>query len=247
MRRFIRMSFPTSDQLLRRYRFMMMVFVASNLHGITRSSSASASLSLNSPTYDPYAFAAGSASPSSSSSFTSLSFSSLPEKRADRLQYNFGLGKRESKPNVNDGINEIRDNRSESSTRSNSFYVLYPFEGLDSDSEYLEKMELNTLPVSSHYTSTILEPLLAIKSKRDRPQRFSFGLGKRMDRLSTRLDDWNGALNEIVTDKRKVQPYRFGLGRRSTNGYGNKIKKLSNFEDFIKRRYSFGLGKRSNL
>lgn len=78
MRRFIRMSFPTSDQLLRRYRFMMMVFVASNLHGITRSSSASASLSLNSPTYDPYAFAAGSASPSSSSSFTSLSFSSLP-------------------------------------------------------------------------------------------------------------------------------------------------------------------------
>ena len=43
--------------------------------------------------------------------------------------------------------------------------------------------------------------------------------------------------------KRKIQRYQFGIGKRLyMQPYREKV---ANFEEFMKRRYSFGLGKRS--
>lgn len=113
----------------------------------------------------------------------------------------------------------------------------------------------------SKETKSILEGLLklyddapsSVGVKRSKPQRFSFGLGKRaMEEVYGQEEDIGAGDNrqwiesDYAAEKRKPQRYQFGIGKRSwffpaNNPVANK--KISNFEEFMKRRYSFGLGK----
>ncbi len=102
--------------------------------------------------------------------------------------------------------------------------------------------------------------------KRSKPQRFSFGLGKRTWALRGEGGEGEVALENNIEagesaeeaaaeagdangrDKRKAERYQFGLGKRSpfawfTSTSGNGSPKSSRSIDEFKRRYNFGLGK----
>lgn len=90
------------------------------------------------------------------------------------------------------------------------------------------------------------EPMLVLEAstdKRAKPQRFNFGLGKRMAEvpsLESNLDENLSMEDEGTRLKRKTERYQFGLGKRSWFGLGPKTNR--NIDEF-KRRYNFGLGK----
>jgi len=76
-----------------------------------------------------------------------------------------------------------------------------------------------------------------------RPQRFSFGLGKR----SVDLDDYE---YDLEGGEQKRDPYQFGLGKRSQNKrepYAFGLGKRTPYQFGLGKRepYAFGLGKRS--
>lgn len=74
-----------------------------------------------------------------------------------------------------------------------------------------------------------------IPEKRAPSQRFSFGLGKK-------------SYNAALPKRTPARHYQFGLGKRAwfnSLGRDGKKKKVTNYDEFMKRRYSFGLGKRS--
>ena len=104
--------------------------------------------------------------------------------------------------------------------------------------------------------------------KRSKPQRFSFGLGKRTWALRGGEGEGEVAQEDNTVDavaaesaeeaaaeadangrdKRKAERYQFGLGKRSpfawfTSTSGNGSPKSSRSIDEFKRRYNFGLGK----
>ena len=95
-------------------------------------------------------------------------------------------------------------------------------------------------------------PIFALEPyaiKRNKPQRFSFGLGKRAEEV---LDDNSDEMSVEEADsrlKRKADRYSFGLGKRSplvSSWFGISSSggpKSARAIDEFKRRYNFGLGK----
>lgn len=93
--------------------------------------------------------------------------------------------------------------------------------------------------------------------KRSKPQRFSFGLGKRMQEAAGptpqeqeleegRVVEAESSVEDNAgRNKRKAERYQFGLGKRSPFawfGISGGPKSARNIDEF-KRRYNFGLGK----
>ncbi|XP_023346537.1 helicostatins [Eurytemora carolleeae] len=74
-----------------------------------------------------------------------------------------------------------------------------------------------------------------------RPQRFSFGLGKRLQAPSDNFDYYE----DTDVQKSKREPYGFGLGKREPYAFG--LGKRSNFGESKRDPYAFGLGKRGNF
>lgn len=155
------------------------------------------------------------------------------------MSYNFGLGKRQQPTAESNELPNFYVPFPSSATRSDINYVVFP---ITTDALYgLENVD--SIPAISAF-----QPMEFVESKRNRPQRFSFGLGKRSKELQiigedekTMTMDNENNINNKVSDKETVDmEKRFN----QSNDY-RKIKKLKNFEDFMKRRYSFGLGKRS--
>lgn len=207
------------------------------------------------------------------------------------MQYNFGLGKRTPYRSDMAEIIEIVPSSSlnffENPTSSSNIQDLQSYyypnmaniaNDVESSSSTLSSatnqdgndFEFRVIPA---FAPALQKPFIPMSvsfidsTKRSRPQRFSFGLGKRSkeqvmfndiiddDNNDQTIDNGDDVLMNVA-EKRKIQPYGFGLGKRMITNYnenynnkqkinGKKIKKLTNFEDFIKRRYSFGLGKRS--
>lgn len=150
---------------------------------------------------------------------------STVDKRSPSRQYNFGLGKRS---------NRMERYRSELIDFLRNLKALRNVDG----------------PIEFAVSDRI-QPFMigTFGEKRSKPQRFSFGLGKRS--MEEVYDDGDDQMNvEQDLEKRKAQRYQFGIGKRSWFGESSNDdsimgRKGANFEDFMKRRYSFGLGKRS--
>ena len=188
------------------------------------------------------------------------------------MQYNFGLGKRTPYRSDMAEIIEIVPSSSlnffENPTSSSNIQDLQSSSSATNQDG--NDFEFRVIPA---FAPALQKPFIPMSvsfidsTKRSRPQRFSFGLGKRSkeqvmfndiiddDNNDQTIDNGDDVLMNVA-EKRKIQPYGFGLGKRmitnNNENYNNKqkingkkIKKLTNFEDFIKRRYSFGLGKRS--
>jgi len=97
-----------------------------------------------------------------------------------------------------------------------------------------------------------------------RPQRFSFGLGKRSGDVAIdheddsseegedmSMDEYNYLLNQISNINKRA-PYNFGLGKRSSfkrEPYAFGLGKRSPYQFGLGKRqpYGFGLGKRFSL
>ncbi|XP_075675743.1 uncharacterized protein LOC113788782 isoform X2 [Dermatophagoides pteronyssinus] len=214
---------------------------------------------------------------------------SLEKRASQRMQYNFGLGKRiPSYRSDSDEILELVPSSSSSNFFENPsmngrrskidlrpYYYQISNAIDDSDStninddnndnfdEFHSNIPAFAPSLQKSNIPMTLFSFLDQNDKRSRPQRFSFGLGKRSKEQAmfnglnnNNLEENNNKNNNLDDDfdmnsmeKRKIQPYGFGLGKRQQQQQqqinSKKIKKLTNFEDFIKRRYSFGLGKRS--
>lgn len=91
-----------------------------------------------------------------------------------------------------------------------------------------------------------------------RTRQYSFGLGKRNENpdypLRMNLDyipvgsvfRSQKNLDDVFEDKRAVQPYSFGLGKRAVHvsASGEAVGKGNRPSDLFNQRYDFGLGKR---
>lgn len=156
------------------------------------------------------------------------------------MPYNFGLGKRQQPTAESIELPNFYVPFPSSATGSDINYVVFP---ITTDALYgLENVD-SISGISS------FQPMEFVESKRNRPQRFSFGLGKRSKELqmigdeekTMTMDNENSNNNNGLVDKEVIDMEK----RFNQSNVYRKIKKLKNFEDFMKRRYSFGLGKRS--
>lgn len=148
----------------------------------------------------------------------------LIDKRAPR-RYDFGLGKR-----VPDG-DQILINKSNLIELLKSFRI----DPSDYNIYALGSPVSQVQSVDGFWDTTAI--------KRLKPQRFSFGLGKKRSLAEVNKEQYNENNEDIGSEqeKRKGQRYQFGIGKRLSDGRD----RMANFEEFMKRRYSFGLGKRS--
>ncbi|KAH9407225.1 hypothetical protein TYRP_012775 [Tyrophagus putrescentiae] len=173
-------------------------------------------------------------------------------KRAAPRTYNFGLGKRGGGGGGNGAAERSCRQRSNGAAAPSSYYYQ------SSPGGYVDNYGLQA--------ALYVPESLGIK--RSKPQRFSFGLGKRTWALRGEGGEGEVAQEDNTVDavaaesaeeaaaeadangrdKRKAERYQFGLGKRSpfawfTSTSGNGSPKSSRSIDEFKRRYNFGLGK----
>jgi hypothetical protein len=85
------------------------------------------------------------------------------------------------------------------------------------------------------------EDLAAIEFVGERPQRYSFGLGKRSS-MAEYEEEQEGPADVMLLAKR--EPYAFGLGKRDPYAFGLGKREPYTFGLGKRDPYKFGLGKR---
>merc|ERR1712080_298040 len=117
-----------------------------------------------------------------------------------------------------------------------SYHPYFPnVEGSDLNAE----VPLEMISHARSKRSLTAEDLAAIDFVGERPQRYSFGLGKRMAEYEEEQEE-PAALRHVA----KREPYAFGLGKRDPYAFGLGKRDPYAFRLGKREPYAFGLGKR---